>query len=215
MNKLKEWIDTVQCIDCLKGMAQLPDGCVDLVVTDPPYDIQADLLRQIWVEIARIMKADGNLIWTFNTCRLQVIGQTLIPELQEIRAAVWHKPFCPSPWRFGWSWHWEPILWWRKNNGRKGISRYKFSEGDVISVDAIRSTDNQRTNHHDQKPIILWSKLVSWFSSVGDLIFDPFMGSGTTAVAAKQLNRRFIGFEINQKYVDIAKERLRQEILKL
>lgn len=213
MKSLEKWVGKVHCMDCLEGMKQLPDGCVDLVVTDPPYNIQVDLLRQIWVEVARLMKADSNLIWTFNTCRLQVIGQTLIPKLEEIRAAVWHKRFCPSPWRFGWSWHWEPILWWRKNGNRKGISKYKFTEGDVISVDVIRSTDDDRTNHHDQKPLKLWLKLVTWFSKTDNLVLDPFMGSGTTAVAAKQLGRRFIGFEINPDYVKICNQRLKQEVM--
>ena len=200
--------------DCRDILPQLPK--VDLVLTDPPYDIESPELKIIWQEVANGMRDKANLIWTFNTCRLQVIGQTLIPDFSEIRTAVWHKPFCPSPWRFGWSWHWEPVIWWMKGIDRQGISRFKFPESDVISVDVIRHTDIQeRTNHHDQKPLELWRKLISWFSSAGDLILDPFMGSGTTLRAAKDLGRKAIGIEIEERYCEIAANRCRQMVMNL
>ena len=56
-------------------------------------------------------------------------------------------------------------------------------------------------------------RLVSLFSKEGDIVWDPFLGSGTTAVACKQLGRRFIGIEINPDYCKIAEQRLAQEIL--
>ena len=63
--------------------------------------------------------------------------------------------------------------------------------------------------HPTQKPITLFSPLVADFSNPGDLILDPFCGSGTTLVAAAMLGRRYIGIEIEEKYVKIAEERLR------
>ena len=190
-------------------------GTVDLVLTDPPYDIASEGLREIWQLLAPLMPEQAPLIWTFNTCRLAVIGQTLIPEFTEIRAAVWEKPFCPSAWRFGWSWHWEPVLWWMRGTNRKGISRWKFTQSDILRWNTIMPSDPQRTGHHDQKPIELWRQLMGWFSDNGSLVLDPFMGSGTTLRAAKDLGRKAIGIEIEERYCEIAVRRLAQEVLPL
>ncbi len=67
--------------------------------------------------------------------------------------------------------------------------------------------------HPAQKPTMLIDRLIRLSSNEGDLILDPFLGSGTTAVAAKQLNRNFIGIEISEKYCEIARQRLGQEVL--
>ena len=206
---------TIYHKDCREGLLQLDTSVGDGCITDPPYDIEADSLRDIWQKLARCMKLKSNLVWTFNTCRLQLIGQVLIPEFTELRTAVWHKPFCPSPWRFGWSWHWEPIIWWMRGDDKTGISKYKFDSPDVIPIDVIRPSDWQRTNHHDQKPDALWAQLIAWFTSDGDLLIEPFIGSGTTLYNAKKLNRRCIGYEIEEKYCEIAAKRCSQTVMEL
>ncbi|MEK9207490.1 MAG: site-specific DNA-methyltransferase, partial [Patescibacteria group bacterium] len=72
---------------------------------------------------------------------------------------------------------------------------------------------NQIKLHPTQKPQELMRWCVANYSKENDIILDPFLGSGTTAVAAKQLNRRFIGCEISEKYCEIARQRLRQDVL--
>lgn len=68
--------------------------------------------------------------------------------------------------------------------------------------------------HPTQKPVEVIEKLITDSTKEGDLVLDCFMGSGTTAVAAKKLNRNFIGFEIQEKYITISENRLKQvEIL--
>jgi DNA modification methylase len=79
-----------------------------------------------------------------------------------------------------------------------------------FTVDGIRNIP-----HSSPKPLNAMLPLLKWYSHETDLILDPFLGSGTTAVAAKQLGRRFIGIEIEEKYCAIAKERLSQEVLAL
>lgn len=74
---------------------------------------------------------------------------------------------------------------------------------------------NGQAAHPTQKPGPLIRELVSLFSSTGDLVLDPFAGSGTTLRAAKDLSRRAIGIEIEPKYCEIAVKRLRQEVLNL
>ena len=75
------------------------------------------------------------------------------------------------------------------------------------------SRDKGKENHPTQKPLALIKWLVITFSDKCDIILDPFLGSGTTAVAAKQLGRKYIGIEISEKYCQIARDRLRQEVL--
>ena len=71
----------------------------------------------------------------------------------------------------------------------------------------------QRTKHPTQKPLKLVQKFIEVSSNKGDIVLDPFLGSGTTAVAAKMLGRNYIGIEKNPEYIKMAEDRLRQELL--
>ena len=73
-----------------------------------------------------------------------------------------------------------------------------------------RTVGNEQL-HQNQKPIDLIAKILNLHSEKGDLILDPFMGSGTTAVACHKLQRKYIGFEIDKEYFDIANKRIEQE----
>jgi len=67
---------------------------------------------------------------------------------------------------------------------------------------------NERTKHKTQKPLKVCLPFIEISSNQGDTILDPFMGSGTTAVAAKMLNRNFIGYELSNEYLKLANKRL-------
>jgi site-specific DNA-methyltransferase (adenine-specific) len=83
-------------------------------------------------------------------------------------------------------------------------------------VDAYTVTITPQNNGHPcPKPILLFKWLMTAASNEAAIILDPFLGSGTTAVAAKQLGRKFIGIEIEEKYCRIAVDRLRQGVLGL
>lgn len=72
----------------------------------------------------------------------------------------------------------------------------------------------EKTRYHPtQKPLSVFRSIINDYSLSDNLILDPFLGSGTTAVACKELGRRFIGIEISEKYCSIARKRLSQEIL--
>jgi len=75
------------------------------------------------------------------------------------------------------------------------------------------TSSKEKCSHPTQKPISLIRRIIETSSKEGDLIVDCFMGSGTTALACKQLNRNFIGFELNKEYIYIAEQRLKQKVL--
>lgn len=78
----------------------------------------------------------------------------------------------------------------------------------LLRVPSLKGTSKEKCGHPSQKPIELINKLISCGSDPGDLVIDPFLGSGTTAVAAQSLNRRWLGIEINPTYVELAQQRL-------
>ena len=82
----------------------------------------------------------------------------------------------------------------------------------TLSIWNINPARAKKIGHPAPFPLELPQKFINLYSYKGDLILDPFLGSGTTSVAAKQLNRNYVGYEINKKYVDIANQRLETEV---
>ena len=99
---------------------------------------------------------------------------------------------------------------WKKGNGKSDLTKEDFIEY-VSGMWKYRAETQELTRANFSLDIPI--KAIKILSFIDDIILDPFLGSGTTAVAAKQLKRNFIGIEISEKYCKIANERLRQEIL--
>lgn len=196
--------------DCLEVMPLLPK--VDLVVTDPPYGIEgklklnskeskgnysSDFIDSPEFVLNVAVPVIKKLIETSNRVVLTP-GQINIhkyPEPQHI--GVFFYPASCSVSRWGMR-LWQPIFYYGKDP----------YQGKLLP-DSKKATDSDRTTDHPcPKPIGQWKWLVNRVSITGDLILDPFLGSGTTAVAAKELKRNCIGIEINEKYCEIAKKRL-------
>lgn len=195
--------------DCLEVMKQMPDKCVDLIITDPPYgmEFRSNYRREKHDKIAG---DDQFPLWIFE-------------EFKRISRGGYYV-FCrwdnlvmfPKP---------KSVIAWVKNNWSMGdlehehgrqweaCAFYPMENHKFIKriPDVIRSNRTGNNLHPTEKPIDLISQIVA--ANEGDLIFDPFLGSGTTAVAAKQLGREYIGIELSEKYCEIANQRLRQEVL--
>ena len=93
--------------------------------------------------------------------------------------------------------------------------RYKTqfkNPSDVWSIPLVSGNSKERTSHPAQYPEKLIERIIKASSNEGDLVLDPFMGSGTTAVVAKRLNRKFVGYETNKDYLSILKTRLKNEV---
>jgi DNA modification methylase len=209
-----DFINKVICGDCFEVMKDIPDKSIDLVLTDPPYGIGKDfendnlsdidlqhLLTDVAWELKRICKYNLLIdtpknkiplfIRAFNMWNYEYI--VILHETNGMRNGKVGFNNCG-------------IILWFSNEKRK-INRYK----DVIS-ESLTNTKKE-FSHPSPKNPKHYKRLIEMFSNENDLILDPFMGSGTTCVAAKKLKRNFIGIEISPKYCEIARQRLRQEIL--
>ena len=209
--------------DCLEIMSGIKDKSVDLIVTDPPYlmDYQSNrrkkedrfdkikndkgnymLIQDYLEECHRIMK-DNTAIYCF---------------------CSWHNiDFFKN--EFEKHFKLKNILVWNKNNhgtgdlkgsyapkhefilfGHKGRTLLREKRiADVIDCPKISSN---KLTHPTEKPQDLLEIFIKQSSDVGSIIFDGFMGTGSCGIAAKKLNRNFIGIELDEKYFDIAKDRL-------
>lgn len=175
--------------DCLEYMRTLPNGAVDAVVTDPPY-LDGDL-SAILPELLRVSKR-------------------LVLTPGKLEAFNWIQRKVPV-WEYAWQSNtksiggraalhigWEPILAYGWPLRPLGTDLLVYPIG----------MPDQRNGHVWPKPERLVVKLVMHWSNPGDIVFDPFMGSGTTGAACVRTGRRFIGCEIDPTYYAIAQRRI-------
>ena len=196
------------------------------------------LWMQEWLkEAERVLKPGGSLFVYgihhnigYIQCYLYELGLTYGRQL------IWHYKNNWSGYTKFPAGHYEPLLWFYK--GKKytyhqirepyeSTDRLKYKiikngktwspnpegklAGDVwyIPVLAGKSFRNERVEHPTQKPLAICDRIINHFSNKGDLVLVPFAGSGSECVSAKKNKRDFIGFELNQKYIKIAQNRLK------
>ena len=190
---------SLYCANCLEVLPTIERGSVDAVVTDPPYEVgfaDWDKWNSDWLNETKIISP----IVAF-TCGIVNVSRYPSPTW----ILCWAKPGSTRRNITGGFNHWEPVLLYGKKR---------------IWVDYIYLPDcinhvSSDIDHPCPKPVSLMSWLVKITSERDCLILDPFMGSGTTLVAAKNLGRRAIGIEIEERYCEIAVERLAQAVLPL
>ena len=213
MSLLNSFLDQVIGGDCLSVLPQLPTGSVDLVLTDPPYlvryrsrdgrsvlndDTDAWLIPA-FTEAYRVLKRDGFCVsFCGFTQAERFIAAWKAAGFRVLEHLVWRKRY-PSSTGFLRRYHEQAYLL------AKGTPRRPYAL--LPSVLEWRYTAN--TLHPTQKPVGALMPLVMAFSQVGDVILDPFAGSGSTAVAAELLGRRYIAMELSAEYAAIARDRLR------
>lgn len=217
------------CGDCLEIMKKFPDESVDLIVTDPPYGVGSMELREIdykdefydvkgvATEIFRILKWNSRaFVFVAQKTFVEVVSGFTNSGFKLHQVLIWLRPNLAGGTKkktYDFTSIYEQIL-----NLHKGKPpRIKKVDGlnnfDVLKyVQPQSNFKKDKRQHVHQKPVRLIEHLVVVSSSSRDLVLDPFLGSGTTAVACERLNRRWIGIEINEKYCEIAKKRLIEEL---
>lgn len=196
-------LDTVHHLAALSLLRALPDDSVDSVISDPPYGAgiaawDMDIPPQtILTECLRVSR--GPVVW-FGAAAPRLMFPFAKYDPQPERILIWHVTFSMiQTAKDGIFYRWHPIYCWNLHT-QKSISR-----------DIINCPQNGKDNwwhHKGTKPLALMTKLVTAFG--GDIILDPFAGSGTTLVAAQKLGKRYIGCDLSREYVDIARKRLAQ-----
>lgn len=203
--------------DCLELMQNISDKSFDLVLTDPPYNAKNIGPKKRTYSLGQMQLPDRQYEkfckdW-FKQARR--IGKTLVftPGIANTHnypqpdwIICWYKPAAVSFNKFGGYNVWEPIFVYGKRQGERAGQ-------DVLKVNTLNFSKGPEKDHPCPKPPELWIKLVKIFSPEGGTVFDPFMGSGTTAVVAKLAGRSYAGLEINPEYVAITNQRLSQQVL--
>ena len=223
--------------DCLEVMKEIDDKCIDLVLTDPPYnisqknkifrdyrsgkegDINMDFgewdynfeIEPFLTESRRVLRDDGSIVvWTSE----QLYGKyrdwfqrNMYPK----QLLIWIKTNPLPQFRLvGYRQATELLFWALKNKNTKNNSNFIFKTqremNNVFYAPIVGG--KERELHPTQKPLSITKKIIERHCRENGIILDPFLGSGTTAVACKQLSRNFIGIEINPDYVEIANRRL-------
>jgi len=209
--------------DCLEILKTFPDESVDMICTDPPYGI-GFVSNHRKIKYDKI-ENDNNLDWL-----LMFVKESY----RVAKNNTAHYIFCSFhnidifKFAFGKKFDVKNILVWVKNNTSMGDLTGNFaSKTEFIlfiqkgrrfingsrdsNVLEFKRTGNK--HHPTEKPVDLLKYLINKFSNKGDVILDPFMGSGSTLVAAKEISRNYIGIEINSEYIKMAEERLARILL--
>jgi site-specific DNA-methyltransferase (adenine-specific) len=227
-----------------QGMDELPDGCVHLMVTSPPYNANKEydedlsipeylnFLRSVWQETYRVLVPGGraciniaNLgrkpyipLHSFIITQMLEIGYKMRGEI------IWNKAASASPSTAWGSWKSaaNPVLrdiheyilvfskgsFRRANQGKEStIGRDEFLEW-TKSVWQFPAVSARKIGHPAPFPEELPRRLIQLYTFAGDLVLDPFAGSGTTCLAAQNSLRHYIGYDTNPGYIQLAKERL-------
>lgn len=226
--------------DCIEELEKIEKESVDLIFADPPYNLSGDTSLTVkngkpvkcdkgewdkvenihefnlrWVKACKeVLKPSGTL-WISGTLHnhpsvgmaLKAAGYWIINDV------IWFKPnatpllsrnrFAPST-----------ELIWVASKTKKYYLDYelakKLNGGKQMRNLWIITAKRHLTTHPTEKPEELLERIISIGSKKGDLVLDPFMGSGTTGVVAKKLCRHFIGIELDKKYFQIATNRINE-----
>ena len=213
--------------DCLELMKDIPDGSVDLVLTDPPYMIatvgagiykQADKQyvkeldgikdgfdEKVLDEICRVMKKINVYFFCSQKQIIPLIDYFVKKKNCNWNILSWHKsnpvPACGNKYLTDT----EFVLFFRE----KGVKIYgEYETKFTYYVTPLNQKDKKQYEHPTIKPVKILQNLIVNSTLENGVVLDCFMGSGSTGVACVNTNRRFIGIELDDKYFEIAKQRI-------
>lgn len=234
--------------DCLERMKEIPDGSIDMVLTDPPYGTTACKwdsiipLELMWAELKRIIKPNGAIVLFGAQPFTSILGASNVKQLRyswtwrKTRATghlnakkmpmkdiedilVFYKKLPTyNPQGI------EPCdkeMWNSKSDSLRGVETSPTS----VVTGGIKHAQYKQTStgyprqllefasagstvHPTQKPVALMEYLIKTYTNEGEIVLDFTMGSGTTGVACMNLDRLFIGIEIDKDYFEIAEKRI-------
>jgi len=218
--------------DCYEGIKKIPDKSVDLIVTDPPYLIEStkggknsklaksitkmnnqlednnltcSIDEKILDQFMRVMKVPNIYIWCNHKQIPLYLDYFVLKKQCNFDIIIWHKTnaiplFCNK-----YMTDKEYCLYFRKGGYCNPPS---YENAKTVYELPLNQTDKDLYDHPTIKPLEIIKNIITNSSNQNDVVLDCFMGSGTTAVACKELGRNYIGFELNPKYWQIAVDRV-------
>ncbi|MCM1502541.1 MAG: site-specific DNA-methyltransferase [Bacteroidales bacterium] len=228
--------------DCLDAMKLIPSNSVDLILTDPPYNLGVfmhqrgtnlkkmrenhfaysgwdDLEFYEWKrlmdnflsECHRVLKKRGTLILFMSVIKIETIIEIAVSHKFYYKTVgTWHKK-NPMPRNMNLHFLNSTESWaYFINEGTTGTFNNNGKPmHDFIETSTIMKSERKFGKHPTQKPLALMKHFITLLSNENDVVLDPFMGSGTTGVAALDSDRKFIGIELSPEYFDIAANRIK------
>lgn len=227
--------------DCISVMKRLPDDSVDLILTDPPYnlglfmhkrgtnlkkmrdnhfaysgwddlefDAWKDEMDKFLSECNRVLKKRGALIIFMSIIKVEtIINLAQKHKFYYKTVGTWHKK---NPMPRNMNLHFinstESWLYFVNESTTGTFNNEGKPVHDFIETSTISVSERKNGKHPTQKPLSLMHHFVQLLSNPNDTVLDPFMGSGSSGVAAVLDNRKFIGIEINPEYYNLAKTRI-------
>lgn len=216
-------------------MCRIDSDSIDLVCTDPPYKIgrisgggtvntikgfrrsleeleRAEItegydIRRFAKQVARVQGGNINAYFFCNKAQIPEYLKIYVEEMRcKFDILCWHKSNALPTYSNKYLSDTEYILYFRKGRGR--LFPKSYEEAKTYFVEPINLADKNSWGHPTIKPQSIVSVLIKNSTEPNGVVLDPFMGSGTTAVACKSLGRNYLGFEINAKYIEVAERRL-------
>lgn len=213
-------ISDVYNMDCLEYMKTIPDKFFDLCIADPPYGIGADKRQK-----ARSNKKHGKAcanskLYIESDWDCEPVSNDVINEMLRVskKAIIWGANHFISKIAY------DSSCWivWDKDNGSNGYADCELAWSNFRS--AVRKfkykwhgmlQENMKNKeeriHPTQKPVALYSWLLDNYAKIGDKIFDPFLGSGSSRIAAFKKGFDFYGCELDKEYFKASEERFQKE----
>lgn len=222
-------IDEIYCMDCLEGLSKIESRTVSLVIAEPPYELQQhngasafgranrdyhqgiDHLQTgisdlVLYEMLRVCKHPNMYVFCSKDQLPQLFNFALQNKLS-YDLLTWHKtnpvPTCNNKYLSDT----EYIMFMRKGANLYGTYESKRK----YFVTPTNTEDKKAWGRPTPKPVNIIRTLIENSTQEGDLVLDPFMGSGTTAIAAIRSNRHYIGFELSEEYHKICQKRISVE----
>ena len=219
--------------DCLEKMKEIESGSVDMILTDPPYELskskgggmmgkggrkfmdqvnKADMVNGIDTNLCLdaclgLFNEKHFFCGVFTCSNKQLIEYISWSEINNFQygVGVWNKtnpaPLCNYKYL-------GDVEYWIYIKGRKSKILGSYASKSMVYTSKINKADKVKYNHPTCKPVELMEKFLINHTIEGATVLDPFMGSGTTGVAAKNLNRNFVGIELDEEYFKIASDRI-------
>lgn len=231
---MKEYLNKIICGDCLNVLKVMPEKSVKLVITSPPYNVKTNctsygIRYDVYIDNLKNDEYKTKMFEIIKECirisdyvfwNMQMLNSTkefIIDLLFEFRKNfkdifIWHKNAMPNSGNKKHKYKimsgaFEFVFIFGEDNSRD-FQKANFPKNNFVPNLKYWHKKEMFENHHATFPLELPLYFIRFFSKKNDIILDPFVGTGTTCVAAKKLHRRYIGIDISPNYCKLAEKRI-------